>query len=192
MKAHCEAAAADEGINRYEWALNQDNWFELIRYSPHLHMEVYGPLMNSEEFYKKTGWTYTNHDDGVASGRSGVELRKTLYYLLTHAWVKDNHKVVRYWAGLSTHNLRCVDMGFELRSEPCPVCQCDCVRTPPDIVWADGSIHPYYQDLDYAPVFTQKVRLYQYTIRRRKKCRLKISAKALRVWGSAGPPVGAT
>lgn len=189
MKAHCEAAAADLGQNRYEYALSQDNWPDLVRTSPHLHLLVYGPLMDADEFYKKTGWTYRNHDEGAGSGRSGADLKKTIYYLLTHAWVRGNHKVVRYWAGMSTRHLACVDLGVEKRTEPCPVCACDLVKTPPDIVWSDGTVHPFYQDLHNAPAHIVKVHIYRYEVRHKTRHRLKVSARVQLIWGSAGPPV---
>lgn len=189
MRAHCEAAAADTSMNRYEWALSQDNWYELVEESPHLHLEAYGPLMDPDEFYKKTGWTYRNHDDGADSGRTGDDLKKTLYYQLTHAWVLGNHKVVRYWMGLSTRHLMCVDLGTESHTESCKVCSCDLVKTPPDIVWQDGTVHPFYQDLHNAPTFLVRVHIYRYEVRHKVKKRPRtISRAAQLIWGPAGPP----
>jgi hypothetical protein len=186
-KDKVQEAADLAGINRYEWALSQSNWSDLVRYSPHLHLEAYGPLMDADEFHEKTGWTYRNHDGDKDSGRSGDDLTQTLYYLLTHAWVRDNHRVVRYWGGLSTHRLKRVDMGYEFKTEPCPICQCDCVKTPPDIVRWDGSIHHAYQDIKNAPIHYEKVRVYSYEVRKREK--RGISARSAAVWGPAGPPI---
>ncbi|MFA5346786.1 MAG: hypothetical protein WC294_01500 [Methanoregula sp.] len=183
MKARCEAAAVDTGQNRYEWALSRSDWYTLVDESPHLHMMAYGPLMDPDEFYKKTGWTYRNHDDGAESGRCSEDLKKTLYYLLTHAWVRGNHKVVRYWMGLSTRHLMRVDLGNESHVESCKVCSCDLVKTPPDIVWQDGTVHPFYQDLNNAPAYLVKVRIYRYEIRWKRK---KVSATAQWLWGPDG------
>lgn len=186
-----EAAAAGNNLNRYEWALSQPNWPDLVHFSPHLHLIAYGPLMDADAFHKMTGWTYRNHDGDGDVGRSGTDLRRTVYYLLTHAWVLGNHRIVRYWLGMSTHRLACIDAGYAVKTEPCPVCACDMVKTPPDVTWDDGTVHHFYQDLHTAPIHTTKVRLYIYEVRvkgRPKRAR-SCSQAALAIWGPAGPPV---
>lgn len=189
VKDRCEAAAIDTGQNRYEWALSQDNWYELVRSSPHLHLEVYGPLMDADEFFKKTGWTYRNHDEGAGSGRSGEDLKKTLYYLLTHAWVLGNSRIVRYWAGMSTRHLSCVDLGTVKDVKQCPICACDLVKTPPDVEQFDGTLKPFYQDLHNAPRYIVKIHIYRYEVRHKSRHRSKVSASAQLIWGPEGPPV---
>lgn len=161
-----EAAGKDE-MKRYEWALSQPNWEDLVYFSPHMHIIAFGHLLNSEEFFKKTGWTYKNHDEDT-KGRSGPVLRQTIYYLLTHAWVNGNHKVARRWFGMSTHNMKRVEDGFALIPVLCPSCHADCVITPPDIVWADGSTHPVYQDLANAPLAKRKELYFHYEARPKK------------------------
>lgn len=192
LKEAVQEAADLAGCNRYEYALSRGNWRDLVNYSPHLHLMAYGPLMNSEDFEKETGWTYRNYDGDGDDGRTGDELTKTFYYLLTHAWVRGNHKIVRYFKGLSTHELKCTDIGFTLKTEPCKVCQCDCVKTPPDIIWADGTVHTFYQLLENAPTYTVKVRLYLYEVRPRTASTAVSSrtrsAQSILIWGPAGPP----
>jgi hypothetical protein len=193
-KEAAQDAAALAGCNRYEWALSQPHWSDLVNFSPHMHIVAYGPLMDAEEFEKVSGgWTYRNHDGDGDDGRTGDDLTQTLYYLLTHAWVRGNHKIVRYFKGMSTRQLKCTDIGFDLKTEPCKVCQCDCVKTPPDIVWADGTVHAFYQNLENAPTYTVKVRLYLYEVRTRTTAAPGRvpgrSAQSLLIWGPAGPPV---
>lgn len=158
------AAKAAGSPNRYMWALAQPNWSDLVYFSPHIHIIGYGRLMDSIQFQHKTGWQYHNHDEKT-EGRKGDALRGTLYYLLTHAWVNGNHKIVRYWFGMSTHRLKRVDEGYEKIAVACPVCAAACVSTPPDIVWQDGSVHPIYQDLHNAPHTVRKLLHWHYEAR---------------------------
>jgi len=158
------AAAGQDEMKRYEWALAQPNWEDLVYFSPHMHILAFGHLMPSDEFFEKTGWTYTNHDEKT-KGRSGPVLRQTIYYLLTHAWVTGNHKVARRWFGMSTHKMKRVDDGFALVQVLCPTCKADCVITPPDYTWADGSTHHVYQDLANAPPAKRKELYFHYEAR---------------------------
>jgi hypothetical protein len=157
LEAQVTACAREEGKNRYQWALEQSNWADLVYFSPHLHIIAYGPLMDAAQFHHKTTWTYRNHDDRTNQGRHGEELRKTLYYLLSHAWVNGNHKIVRYWLGMSTHQLKRVDEGYTRIPVLCPSCGEVCVETPPDIVDSQGTAHHFYQLLANAPQATRKV-----------------------------------
>lgn len=112
--------------NRYTYALSQPNWEDYVVWSPHVHMLGFGYLMNAAEFHAKTGWVYKNH-----GARGGQSLEKTIFYLLTHAWIrgKDDKAVraVRYWRGMSTRNLACV-LTIEKVAVICPVC-CAVLRT---------------------------------------------------------------
>jgi hypothetical protein len=159
-----EARAIQAGKNRYEWALSQDNWRDLVIYSPHFHLLVSGPLMDSRQFLARTGWQYHNHD-GKTGGRRGQDLRKTLYYLLTHAWVNGNHKVLRYWFGMSTHRLMRVEEGFAKVPQVCPTCAAACVQVPPDAIQADGRGVPFYQDIHNAPPALTRVQIFHYEAR---------------------------
>lgn len=122
-----DAASKDRSKpNRYTYALNQQNWEEYLIWSPHVHMLAFGYLENASEFHAKTGWVYRNH-----GARRGKDLEKTIFYLLTHAWVRgENNKAVRavrYWRGMSTRNLACVTT-TEKQEIICPVC-CAVLRT---------------------------------------------------------------
>lgn len=152
--------------NRYTEALDSPTWRDRVRFSPHIHAMVYGPLPNSEEFEEKSGWTYTNHEEDRGSrGRLGAELRATIYYLLSHAWVQGNNAVVRYWFGMSTRTLGKLDGEPYIKTEPCPVCKAACVQVPPDIVTVEGRVIPVYQDIHNAPVHVVKVKTWEYIVR---------------------------
>lgn len=182
------------GVNRYVWALQQENWADLVYFSPHIHLLAYGPLMNAEQFEERTGWVYRNHDDGADSGRSGFELKRTIYYLLTHAWVRDNNAAVRYWFGMSTRRLECRLLPAEHEPILCPVCQVQAVKVPADVVTEPGGPgHPVYQDLHNAPGAYRKIIIRIYLVRtpkarRRTQYKERNSARYLSIWGPAGPP----
>ena len=101
--------------NRYQWALNQENWREYLYFSPHLHLLCYGLLANAKTFEQKTGWIYRNH------GARTSDLDRTVYYLLTHAWVRGNSKTVRYWREMSSKHLACI-IRVEKRIQTCKTC----------------------------------------------------------------------
>jgi hypothetical protein len=188
---HIVSQLADQaGVNRYVWALQQENWADLVYFSPHIHLLAYGPLMDADKFEEKTGWVYRNHDDGADSGRSGFELKRTIYYLLTHAWVRDNNKAVRYWFGMSSRRLECRVLPAELEPVLCPVCKTQAVKIPADVVTEPGGLgKPVYQDLHNAPGAYRKIIIRIYLVRvPRARNRKRISARSLALWGPAGPP----
>lgn len=86
--------------NRYEWVMRQDNWDEYVYFSPHLHLFAFGKFMDYKTFKDLTGWLY--HNIGYRTGKS---LEKSLRYVLTHAWVKGNNKILRAWGSISNRNL---------------------------------------------------------------------------------------
>jgi len=151
--------ADNAGENRYTWALSQENWRDLVYFSPHLHLLAYGPLMDSDKFHDVTEWIYVNHDDDESgdTGRSGDELKKTVFYLLSHSWVRGNNATVRYWLGMSTRRLKCSDSMTLKKPVFCPVCGVQAVRVQPDIIRADGSVYHEYQDLRNAPKAYRKI-----------------------------------
>jgi hypothetical protein len=116
---------------------------------------AYGTLPPSDKVEKSTGWVYVNYDED-GPGRSGDELKKTLFYLLSHAWVRDNERSVRYWFGLSSRRLGCTQT-TDKEAVPCPVCKVHTVTTPPDARLVDGRISHFYQDLHNAPTYYRKV-----------------------------------
>ena len=159
MQNFVALAAFKEKINRYIWIMKQENWQDYLYFSPHLHLLTFGNLMDSDDFHTLTGWVYRNHDDNEKHGRQGPELAKTVYYLLTHAWIKDNNRVVRYWGDLSNKKLQ------RQKTEPikqeirCPDCGAHCVTL---------NIGDDYQDLHNAPHAYRKIPRYIYVLRRRK------------------------
>lgn len=149
--------------NRYTEALSSSTWRDRVVFSPHIHAIVYGPLPAADLFHKLTGWVYRNHDER-GRGRAGDELRGTIYYLLTHAWVNGNNAVVRYWFGMNNHTLRKIPGETYKITEPCPVCQKPCRVIPPDIQTGTGPPVPFYQDVHNAPVHLVKVKTWEYII----------------------------
>jgi len=153
--------------NRYRAALDSPDWRDLVSWAPHVHCMIYGPLPSSDVFEDKTGWVYRNHekDTKAARGRSGDELKGTLYYLLTHAWVLGNNAVVRYWFGMSTRKLGRVEDAPQYEDVICPVCKACCVKAPPDIRQFDGTYAGFYQDLHNAPKATVMRRRFRFFMR---------------------------
>lgn len=179
------------GLNRYVWALQQPNWYDLVYFSPHLHIIAYGPLMDGGLFEKKTGWKYVNHDGAGDTGRTGSALKRTVYYLLTHAWVRGNNKAVRNWLGMSSTKLECRQLPSIKEPIYCPVCNAHAVKVPADIVDAAGVSHAFYQDLHNAEHAYRKVIVRIYFVRKKKthvRCPSRTIARSLDIWGPAGPP----
>jgi hypothetical protein len=155
-------ASKKEQKNRYQWALHQENWQDYLYFSPHFHLIAYGKFMDADEFHTLTGWIYKNHDDNQKAGREGTELQKTIYYLLTHAWTKDNSVVLRYWGDLSNKRLQKIQI--DERQEPilCPVCEKHMVKKLPDSIQFDGSLKPIYQDIHNCDKAYRKISIYTY------------------------------
>lgn len=137
--------ASKERVNRYVWALKQDNWFELVYFSPHVHAITYGRLIQFKEFQFLTGWQYHNH----GRTHTRVDVVKVVRYLLSHAWVRGNSKTVRYLRGMSSTKLL---VTYEKTKEPdlCRVCKSHKVRVPYVGKDGDGNVIVPYQDLHYA------------------------------------------
>jgi len=153
-----EAIPDRSWTNRYVEVLGCPTWRDHVRESPHVHGLVTGPLMDAKAFHKRTGWVYVNHDQ-YAHKRS---LRGTLYYLLTHAWVNGNSRVIRYWFGMSTRALGKIELDPVYKTTPCPKCKSDCVRV--DVVQDNLTLDywPAREDLHNCEVFTRKVRRWEY------------------------------
>ena len=147
MKELVRLLSSRERINRYQWALKQPNPHDYLYFSPHLHLIAYGKLMDSDEFYELTGWVYSNHDDNQKAGREDKELQRTIYYLLTHAWTKDNSVVLRYWGDLSNKRLQKIKIDEIKEPILCPVCKEHMVKKLPDVLQSDGSFKSVYQEL---------------------------------------------
>jgi len=168
METFVNFASKKEQKNRYQWALNQKNWSDYLYFSPHLHLIAYGKFMNSDEFHAKTGWIYKNHDDNQKAGRQDDELQKTIYYLLTHAWTKDNSVVLRYWGDLSNKRLQKIQIDERVEPLLCPECNTHMIKKLPDILQFDGSSVPVYQDLHNCDHAYRKIPIYIYKKRLKK------------------------
>jgi len=151
-KARDEARSAGFRGNPYEWALSRENWADYLYISPHIHALVLGYLVPSDDFEKETGWIYKNR--GVRNSLEG-----TLFYLLTHAWVRGNAAAVRYWGGMSTRHLGCT-VRVEYVTKACPVCHEDLGR----VGWGED-----YQDLHNAPTAWFVLEVRDYWIRKKAR-----------------------
>lgn len=159
--------AKKEKINRYQWAIKQQNKDDYLYFSPHLHLIAYGKFMDADEFHTLTGWIYKNHDDNQKAGRQYNELQRTIYYLLTHAWTKDNSVVLRYWGDLSNKRLQKIQIDEKIEPVTCPICDAHMVKLS-EIRCSDP------QDLHNADHVYRKIPIYIYKKRTkiRKQSRL--------------------
>jgi hypothetical protein len=161
-------SATKEGVNRYVWALRQENWKDFVAFSPHLHLHAFGRFMDADDFHGLTGWVYRNHDDNDKSGREGPELTKSIYYLLTHAWVRDNNRAVRYWGDLSNKRLEMRQIDTIREPLLCPDCGVHLVKVPVDAPQFDGTRVPFLQDIHNADHAYRKIPVYIYVVKLRK------------------------
>jgi len=111
--------------NRYTAVFTLDDYSDLLRFFPHIHIICYGKFIDAREFQKVTGWNYENYSgnskkDRALRSRGAVE--KTLRYLSSHMPILKGVQSVRYWGCLSYHRLKCVK-GEKARLElPCRHC----------------------------------------------------------------------
>ena len=111
--------------NRYTAAFTLDDYSDLMRFFPHIHIVCYGKFIDAREFQKVTGWNYENYSgnskkDRALRSRGAVE--KTLRYLSSHMPILKGVQSIRYWGCLSYHRLKCVK-GEKTRLElPCRHC----------------------------------------------------------------------
>lgn len=114
----------NETQNPYEPPNNKYDWY----FSPHFHVIGTGFLMDSDEFYEKTGWVYKNLGDRRS-------IKDTIYYLLTHCANHKNHHAVT-WFGLFSYNKIVKD--FEesrIVTVPCQACGKDIYEYALDYSW---------------------------------------------------------
>lgn len=84
-------------------------------FSPHFHIIGSGFLMDSDEFFAKTGWIYKNLGDRRS-------LKDTIYYLLTHCANHEKHHAVT-WFGLFSYNKIVKDYEETINvTVPCSAC----------------------------------------------------------------------
>jgi hypothetical protein len=70
--------------------LDCKNWINGVKFPPHSHIITDGSfLLNSDEFYKKTGWTYRNH-------REISDIENLAKYLLSHTSATPGRHSLRY------------------------------------------------------------------------------------------------
>jgi hypothetical protein len=143
--------ASAEHENRYVWALKQENWYDYVYFSPHVHALVYGKLIHVFDFERLTGWQYHKHGRKVnGKKRYGLRTRedvvKVAYYLLTHAWVRGNNKTVRTYRGMASTKLL-VTVTKTDTPDTCPVCGTHAVRVPHYGTDSDGQVIMPYQNL---------------------------------------------
>lgn len=64
--------------DRYRAILDRADWREHVKYWPHAHGLLFGPLENAKDFQKRTGWTYRVH-------RVVSDPDPLVHYLLSHS-----------------------------------------------------------------------------------------------------------
>jgi len=97
------------------------------QWSPHWHMISTGYLMNSDDFYKKTGWVYKK----IQKQMSPRKVKLVAHYQSTHCGLmvgkeskKIRHNVVTYSGLISSSKVR-VKHRKELVTEKCDIENCD-------------------------------------------------------------------
>lgn len=140
-KREVNDGASVQGVNRYRWALDQDNPRDYLIWSPHFHLIGWGYLMDATSFFENTGWVYRKH-----LSRPVEHQERTLYYLLSHAWhFGPGRNCIRYWGGLAPTKMT-VQEDRHYEPDLCKVCGASMRRIP---VTADGDF--IYQDIASAP-----------------------------------------
>jgi hypothetical protein len=117
--------------DRYEWAKAQPNIDEILYFSPHFHITVYGKAqVTYREFIEKTeGWAYglvrpVKYDKKTGeTGTAGL-----ISYLLGHAPVIKRRLSVTYFGCLAPTNLKHIDTIKTSEPVLCKECEADMVR----------------------------------------------------------------
>lgn len=171
--------ASQSGTNRYRWVLNQENPRDYLIWSPHVHVLGWGRLMDADEFSELTGWIYKNK--GARETRADLE--RTIYYLLSHAWVgSSGANTMRYWGDLAPNKLK-VTEAVTWEPETCPVCGGARHRVP-----VYPGVHGYfftYQDIRNAPQSRVKVISRTYRLNQGAPSKPQVSW-----WFDEEPPTG--
>jgi hypothetical protein len=125
---------SDEDPAAWRWVRSQDNWPDLVEFSPHFHLVAFGFLTDAPAIEKKTkykggpGWVF--HLIRDLEDQADVQLLNL--YLLSHTAddvdnpaASDKREgsmvVVTWWGCLSPSYLHCIESSTE---DPvtCPVC----------------------------------------------------------------------
>lgn len=152
-EAHPGVVASEDdpvtGIALWRWIRDQDNWRDLVYFSPHAHLLVYGPNLDTKEFYEETKAVYkvireitprTNKKGEYIDVRGQVvEYEKAIlsaivgvsYYLLSHTPVLEGRVSWSPYKGLTSHYL-CSGYIVVREAEPCPDCGADMVKAVED------------------------------------------------------------
>jgi hypothetical protein len=109
-----DRADVERDTARYRRVLDNENWINGVKFSVHSHIITDGSfLMNSEEFFEKTGWTYHNH-------REISKIENLVEYLLSHAGAIPGRHSVRYYGDF--HNMTVEGIIKKETFVPCPEC----------------------------------------------------------------------
>jgi len=173
-KRYVNDKASEAHVNRYVWALKQDNWFALVYFSPHVHAITYGKLRHVHDFERLTNWQYHNH----GRTKSREDVLKVSKYLLSHAWVRGNSKTVRYVRGMSSTKLLVISQDDNL-PDLCPVCHTHAVRVPYYGDDSDGNEIQPYQDLRSCD------KAYRHVMTRIVTAKVSIDIIRARLWAAA-------
>jgi hypothetical protein len=156
---------------RWDWVRKQPNWRSFIKFSPHAHITGYG-------FYKepeKGDFSYRNFPG--LKDRDAVE--SVVFYQVAHAPVGIGNAII-YWGCCQSGFLKATAKGTEHVSVYCPECGGFVVYQDTNEEYRRKRSWAVYEIVKPPP-------------RKKKKVWWKTtSAKAARIWGSAGAPVGAT
>lgn len=81
--------------NRYTALFTQNDPYEYLRFSPHLHVLGYGLVTEFNDFVAECpGWVYKNHS-AERKSKKRMNIRRLVTYLLTHApYVKGKLSIV--------------------------------------------------------------------------------------------------
>ncbi len=93
----------------------------------HIHMLVFGFLLQADHFYDQTGWVYKNKGTRDAVRYQAKKARKdgpiyrTLKYILSHTGIKGRKQTVT-WFGICANNKVNVDIVPDYLAKLCPLC----------------------------------------------------------------------
>lgn len=138
-----------EDLPIWDWIRKQENFRDLIYFSPHVHLIYYGTSMPTNYFYDQSGgWVFKMK-------RDADQVARLAYYLLSHAPVIHGRLSVTYWGCVSARKLKAVEEHTEKEEVLCETCHAVMVYAS---LGLDGSI---VHVTDRAMYRKRKVRKYQ-------------------------------
>jgi hypothetical protein len=105
--------------NRYTSVLQYRDWIHKIKYYPHAHAVMFGPLENAKAFYERTGWTYRNHSTGGPVRNPEA----VIYYLLSHGTATNGRHSYSYFGEMSPRRLVKIGERVFRMPEECDQCK---------------------------------------------------------------------